>query len=137
LTDLWAFDFEARTWTQVQSTWIGGTTGFPPQLWPPSAVFNGHRFYIEATGDESGNAMYRWTPEALPPSPAGGDASPSGISAATAGAAAAAIFSAVNAAMLAFFIYRAARAPGGLAGGGSAGIHAASAGDAYAQLDTA
>ena len=99
-------------------------------MWAPAAAFNGHRFYIEATGDEGGNAMYRWTPEARWTPPSGGGTTVS-TTAATAGAAAAAVFGAMNAVMLGFFIFRAVR------GSGVGGIPAASAGDAYAQLDLA
>ena len=110
-TDLWAYNLPNQAWTPVATTFIAGTAGFPPQAWPPAGAFNGHRFYNAMTGDQGGNALFRWTPEAAAPLPAPAAAAASGLTAAqNAGIVFSTLFGFVNMAALSFFVYRAVRA---------------------------
>ena len=59
----------------------------PPRLqWGPSMTAIGHHLYVEQTGDQGGNGLYRWTPALPSGSPSGGSSpAPSSSNAAPAG----------------------------------------------------
>ena len=115
LTDMWAYSLTHQSWIKVESAWVGADSGFPQQLWPPAAAFDGHRMYVMATGSEGDPALYRWVPVFVPTSPPqpgpsgsqGGSSSDGGL---RAGVVFAALFSAFNAAVLGTFLFQSWRA---------------------------